>query len=151
METSTKTDYTVLTVDQLADLMMSWLSEGKGNKTKKEDCVYVSAKLDAVYMRLYTHSNSYEIIARKLPMNVHLSCRGESRMARTGENFLRGRNILEGWFSEGLWNKIMSSIACFEFVDIKRSAHMWYTNVDQLWRTKKGCPLRAARLLTPAT
>lgn len=131
METPIKTDYTVFTVDQLADSMMSWLSEGKGNKTKKEDCVYVSAKQDAVYMRLYTRSNSYEIIARKLPTHVHLSCRGESRMARTGEHILRGKNLLEGRFSKGLWNTIMSSIACFEFVDIKRSAHLWYTNVDQ--------------------
>ena len=79
-----------------------------------------SSDHDGTYQfRIYTHDNSYSIVARTKPGGgSYLGCIASSRKPRAGEDWTRGNDLADGDISDETWNQIIADIVSYELVTV---------------------------------
>lgn len=102
-----------------------WLSELAGHYGSYDQKVFVTQdETDEVgrvkSVRVCTSRNTYSITVReKGSHDGYLGAIVTSRLARAGENWLRGNDLTDGPLCRATWDRIMFDIISYELVPIK--------------------------------
>lgn len=67
---------------------------------------------------LYTDNNRYVFRATESPESDYLGCIASSRKPRAGEDWNRGRDLMDGPLTEQTWRKILADIVSYEMVRV---------------------------------